>query len=263
MRFWGTAGSAYEKFLRTGNISYLYEMDSFDKAIVAAYFVVLALSFYGIHRYLMVFLYRRHRRNLPVPKARFEELPRVTVQIPSYNEMYVIERVINAVCALDFPRDRLDIQVLDDSTDETRVIADNAVGRWRSVGLDITLIHRADRSGFKAGALENGLRTAKGEFIAIFDADFVPGPDFLQRTIHYFSDPAVGMVQARWEHLNREYSFLTRAQAIFRRALHARELYAFGQRRFSISTARRESCAGRPSSRPAAGSTTPSPRTST
>lgn len=216
MHFWGAAVSAYEKFLRTGNISYLYEMDSFDKAIVTAYFVVLAiLSFYGIHRYLMVFLYRRYRKNIPVPKARFEELPRVTVQIPSYNEMYVIERVIDAVCALDYPRDRLDIQVLDDSTDETRVIADNAVGRWRGLGLDITLIHRGDRSGFKAGALENGLRTAKGEFIAIFDADFVPEPDFLQRTIHYFSDPSIGMVQARWEHLNRTYSFLTRAQAIF------------------------------------------------
>ncbi len=216
MHFWGTAVSAYEKFLRTGNISYLYQMDSFDKAIVTAYFVVLSiLSFYGIHRYLMVFLYRRHGKNVPVPKARFDTLPRVTVQIPSYNEMYVIERVIDAACALEYPRHLLDVQVLDDSTDETRVIADNAVRRWRNLGVDIALIHRADRAGFKAGALENGLRTAKGEFIAIFDADFVPGTDFLQRTIHYFSDPNVGMVQARWEHLNREYSFLTRAQAIF------------------------------------------------
>jgi cellulose synthase/poly-beta-1,6-N-acetylglucosamine synthase-like glycosyltransferase len=216
MHFWGPAGSAYEKFLRTGNISYLYEMDSFDKAIVTAYFIVLSiLSFYGIHRYLMVYLYRRHGKNVPVPGAHFESLPRVTVQIPSYNEMYVIERVIDAVCALEYPRDLLDIQVLDDSTDETRVIADNAVRRWRSLGVDVTLIHRADRAGFKAGALENGLRTAKGEYIAIFDADFVPGADFLQRTIHFFSDPKVGMVQARWEHLNREYSFLTRAQAIF------------------------------------------------
>jgi cellulose synthase/poly-beta-1,6-N-acetylglucosamine synthase-like glycosyltransferase len=216
MHFWGAAVSAYEKFLRTGNLSYLYEMDSFDKAIVTAYFAVLAiLSFYGIHRYLMVFLYHRHRKNVPVPKARFEELPRVTVQIPSYNEMYVIERVIDAVCGLDYPRDRLDIQVLDDSTDETRAIADSTVRRWRSLGVDITLIHRADRTGFKAGALENGLRTAKGEFVAIFDADFVPISDFLNRTIHYFTDPNVGMVQARWEHLNRDYSFLTRAQAIF------------------------------------------------
>jgi cellulose synthase/poly-beta-1,6-N-acetylglucosamine synthase-like glycosyltransferase len=216
MHFFGAQASAYEKFLKTGNISYFYRMDTFDLVIIIAYFTILAiLSFYGLHRYIMVFLYHRHKSKAAVPKSKFEELPRVTVQIPTYNEMYVMERVIDAVCAFDYPRDRMDIQVLDDSTDETQNIARSAVERWRAQGLDICYIHREDRTGFKAGALENGLRTAKGEFVAIFDADFVPDPDFLQKSIHYFTDPKVGMVQGRWEHLNRGYSFLTKTQAIF------------------------------------------------
>ena len=216
MHFFGPPASTYEKFLRTGNISYLYQMDSFDAAIVTAYFVILAiLSFYGLHRYIMVFLFHRHRKNVARPRAHFQELPRITVQLPSYNEMYVMERVIDAACSFDYPRHLLDIQVLDDSTDETQLIAANAVERWRSLGIDIHYIHRDDRTGFKAGALENGLKTAKGEFVAIFDADFVPDPDFLVKAVHYFTDPRVGMVQGRWEHLNREYSFLTRTQAIF------------------------------------------------
>jgi len=210
------AASAYEKFLRTGNLSYLYTMDTFDWTIVGIYFGILAiLSFYGLHRYIMVFLYHRHSKKENVPQSRFEELPRVTVQLPAYNEMYVMERIIDAVCAFDYPHDKLDIQVLDDSTDETQRIAQTAVERWRNAGLDIHYIHREDRTGFKAGALENGLKTAKGEFIAVFDADFVPEPDFLQKSIHYFTDPKVGLVQGRWEHLNRNYSFLTRTQAIF------------------------------------------------
>ncbi len=216
MHVFGSPASAYEKFLRTGNLSYLYQLDTFDKLLVAAYFIVLAiLSFYGFHRYLMVFLFNRHRKNVAVAKSTFHDLPRVTVQLPVYNEMYVVERVIDAACAFDYPRDLLDIQVLDDSSDETQKIAINAVERWRCLGVDISYIHRDDRTGFKAGALENGLRTAKGEFVAIFDADFVPEPDFLQKAIHHFTDPRVGMVQGRWEHINREYSFLTRTQAIF------------------------------------------------
>ncbi len=191
-------------------------MDTFDLVVVSIYFGILAiLSFYGLHRYMMVFLYKKHHNKAAAPQSRFEELPRVTIQLPAYNEMYVMERIIDAVCAFDYPRDKMDIQVLDDSTDETQRIAQNAVERWSNLGLDIHYIHRDDRTGFKAGALENGLRTAKGEFVAIFDADFVPEPDFLQKSIHYFTDPKVGMVQGRWEHLNREYSFLTRTQAIF------------------------------------------------
>lgn len=216
MNFLGSPAAPYEKFLKTGNLSYLYQMDNFDLAVVITYFSILAiLSFYGIHRYIMVYLYHKYQKRAVAPQSRFEELPRVTVQIPAYNEMYVIERVIDAVCAFDYPKDRLDIQVLDDSTDETQRIAQDAVERWRNLGMDIDYIHRSDRTGFKAGALENGLRTAKGEFVAIFDVDFVPEPDFLQKSIHYFSNPKVGMVQGRWEHLNRDYSFLTRTQAIF------------------------------------------------
>jgi cellulose synthase/poly-beta-1,6-N-acetylglucosamine synthase-like glycosyltransferase len=216
MQLFFSSATPYEKFLKTGNLSYLYRMDSFDLAIVIAYFTILGiLSFYGLHRYIMVYLYHKHNKKVIEPESRFVELPRVTVQIPSYNEMYVIERVIDAVCAFDYPKDRLDIQVLDDSTDETQRIALRSVERWQNLGVDISYIHRDDRTGFKAGALENGLRTAKGEFVAIFDADFVPNPDFLQKSVHYFTDPQVGMVQGRWEHLNREYSFLTRTQAIF------------------------------------------------
>jgi len=216
MHIWGLPASEYEKFLRSGNISYLYHMDSFDMTVVAIYFVVLAiLSFYGFHRYLMVFLFNRYRTRVAVPERQFAELPRVTVQIPVYNEMYVVKRVIDAVCAFDYPGDRLDIQVLDDSDDETQRIALNAVEGWRSRGVDIRYIHRDDRNGFKAGALAEGLKTAKGEFVAVFDADFVPKPDFLHKGIHYFTDPRVGMVQGRWEHINRDYSFLTKTQAIF------------------------------------------------
>ena len=216
MALFESAASSYEKFLTTGNLSYLYQMDTFDWTIVGIYFGILAiLSFYGLHRYIMVFLYHKHGKRENLPQSRFEELPRVTVQLPAYNEMYVMERIIDAVCAFDYPHDKLDIQVLDDSTDETQTIARNAVERWSELGLDIHYIHRDDRAGFKAGALENGLRTAKGEFIAVFDADFVPEQDFLQKAIHYFTDPNVGLVQGRWEHLNRDYSFLTRTQAIF------------------------------------------------
>ncbi len=208
--------SDFWRFGETGNLSYLYQMDAFDWTIVGIYFGILAiLSFYGLHRYLMVFLYNKHNKKVTTPSSRFEDLPRVTVQLPAYNEMYVMERIIDAVCAFDYPHDKLDIQVLDDSTDETQRIARNAVDRWSALGLDIHYIHRDDRTGFKAGALENGLKTAKGEFVAVFDADFVPEPDFLQRSIHYFTDPKIGLVQGRWEHLNRDYSFLTRTQAIF------------------------------------------------
>lgn len=215
MQFFWTNISAYEKARLTHNLGYLYQMDSFDKAIVYAYFTVLViLSFYGLHRYMLVWLFRKHRNHPAVCKERFQELPRVTIQLPFFNEMYVVKRVIDAVCAFDYPRDRFEVQLLDDSTDETQKIAREAAEEWRKRGIDIHYIHRDNRSGFKAGALENGLKTAKGEFVAIFDADFVPNPDFLQRTIHYFTDPKVGLVQGRWEHINRDYSFLTRAQSI-------------------------------------------------
>src|SRR5437764_9589235 len=129
--------------------------------------------------------------------------------------MYVIERLVEAVCRIDYPRDRLEIQVLDDSTDETQGIARAAVERSRRAGHDIACLHRDHRDGFKAGALQEGLCRARGEYVAVFDADFVPGTDFLLRSVHFFTDPRVGMVQVRWDHLNRESSHLTQAQAIY------------------------------------------------
>jgi cellulose synthase/poly-beta-1,6-N-acetylglucosamine synthase-like glycosyltransferase len=180
------------------------------------YFVVLiGLSAYGIHRYLMIYLYFKHRRENPKPASAFSTLPTVTVQLPLFNEMYVAERLIDACAALDYPREKLEIQVLDDSTDETTAIVTRKVADLRAQGVDVQLIHRPDRSGYKAGALANGLKTVKGEFIAIFDADFVPQPDLLKTVIHYFTDPKIGLLQTRWGHLNETYSLLTRVQSIF------------------------------------------------
>ena len=137
--------------------------------------------------------------------------------------MYVVDRLVDAVCAIDYPRELLEIQVLDDSTDETRQIAELAVRRHAMQGIDIKYIHREDRTGYKAGALDEGLKVARGEFVAIFDADFIPKPDFLMRSVHYFTDPKVAMVQARWGHINEDYSLLTKIQArAARRALRAR-----------------------------------------
>jgi cellulose synthase/poly-beta-1,6-N-acetylglucosamine synthase-like glycosyltransferase len=181
-----------------------------------SYFLVVGgLALYGIHRYCILFLYFRHRRQVPQPIARFQQLPRVTVQLPIFNELYVVERLLQSVAELDYPREQMQIQVLDDSTDATRPLAEAGTRRLREQGFDAEYIHREDRTGFKAGALENGLRTCKGEFILILDADFVPGRDLLQQTIHFFTDPQVGMIQSRWGHLNRDYSLLTRVQAMF------------------------------------------------
>ena len=183
--------------------------------VLPLYFGCLAvLSAYGAHRWYLLWLYRRHRRDDTEPKNRFERLPRLTVQLPLYNEMYVAERLIDAVCALDYPRDRLEVQVLDDSTDETAAIAAARVAARAGQGFDIVHLQRARRTGFKAGALDAGMRVAKGELIAIFDADFVPGPRFARELVHHFTDPQVGMVQARWGHLNTDYSPLTRVQSM-------------------------------------------------
>ena len=190
-------------------------MSSFEIAVVAAYgLVLLVLSVYGSHRYRMAFLYYRHKYKLPTPKGTMAALPRVTVQLPIFNELYVVERLIDSVCRIDYPRDLFEMQVLDDSTDETQGIARARVEQWKQQGVDVVYIHRVDRTGFKAGALENGLHQAKGEFVAVFDADFVPAPDFLKRTVPFFVDPKVGMVQVRWGHLNREFSILTQAQSL-------------------------------------------------
>ena len=190
-------------------------MATFQLCFVILYFVILSiLSVYGVHRFIMATLYRIYRKKRPEPDKQFEDLPQVTIQLPMFNEKYVIERLIDAVCQIRYPREKLQIQVLDDSTDETQEIAQNAVNAKAAEGYDIVYIHRENRSGYKAGALEHGLETAKGEFVAVFDADFIPQPDFLEKTIHYFTDEKVGMVQERWEHINREYSTLTKVQSI-------------------------------------------------
>jgi len=182
--------------------------------LAAWVFILLVVCVYGVHRWSLVYLYYKYRKNLPKVGACFSELPRVTIQLPMYNEQFVARRVIESTCQIDYPKDRLQIQVLDDSTDNTVQIARDAVAAMRARGFDIEYIHRGNRQGFKAGALSEGLKTATGEFVAIFDADFIPPPNFLKDQIHYFTDPQVGMVQARWEHINRDHSLLTKTQAI-------------------------------------------------
>jgi cellulose synthase/poly-beta-1,6-N-acetylglucosamine synthase-like glycosyltransferase len=178
------------------------------------FFVVIVLAIYGWHRYYLVYLYMKYRDKEPKATGSLPSWPAVTIQLPLYNEMYVADRLIAAVCAIEYPREMLEIQVLDDSVDETRSIAESAVRRYASQGIDIKYYHRRDRVGFKAGALEAGLKTARGEFIGIFDADFIPTSDFLKRLMPHFADAGVGMVQARWGHINQDYSLLTKIQSI-------------------------------------------------
>jgi cellulose synthase/poly-beta-1,6-N-acetylglucosamine synthase-like glycosyltransferase len=194
----------------------LYHWNWFDLTLLLPYFaVMIVLSAYGIHRYTLCYQYFKYRKNYnPNPPKQFDELPRVTVQLPMYNEQFVIDRLIEAICAMEYPREKLEIQVLDDSTDETTEVAAEIVARYRAMGQPIEYIHRTNRHGFKAGALDAGMKVAKGEFIAIFDADFVPPPDWLMKVVHHFAEPEIGMVQTRWTHLNRDYSMLTQIEAI-------------------------------------------------
>jgi cellulose synthase/poly-beta-1,6-N-acetylglucosamine synthase-like glycosyltransferase len=194
----------------------LYKANAFDMALLIPYFVVLILlASYGMHRYTLVYLYYKKKKNKTrMPEREFANLPCVTVQLPIFNEQYVVDRLLQAICRLDYPREKLDIQLLDDSTDETVDVARALAEHYSAQGHPVTYIHRSNREGYKAGALHEGLKTATGEFVAIFDADFVPPPDFLLRTIHHFTDPKIGMVQTRWTHINRNYSFLTEVEAI-------------------------------------------------
>jgi cellulose synthase/poly-beta-1,6-N-acetylglucosamine synthase-like glycosyltransferase len=190
-------------------------MSPLESAILGLYFLTLVvLAVFGFHRYVMVYLYLRHKERRAVPLPPPARLPVVTVQLPLYNEMYVVERLLASVTRIRYPKERLEIQVLDDSTDETSEIARAAVERYRDQGFDIHYLHRRERTGFKAGALDAGLTASRGEFILIFDADFVAPPDILEKTLGQFQDPQVGMVQVRWGHINREYSLLTQVQAV-------------------------------------------------
>jgi cellulose synthase/poly-beta-1,6-N-acetylglucosamine synthase-like glycosyltransferase len=186
--------------------------------LLEAFYIMAAggLSLYGLLGLVTIFLYWRHRHDeFPLPEIPASDLPRVTVQLPIYNERHVVERLIRAAVNLDYPADRLEIQVIDDSTDATTLKASNLVRHYDNKGVDIQLLHRTHRDGFKAGALSNASPRAKGEFLALFDADFEPAPDFLRQTIpHFMRDPDLGMIQARWGHLNADHSPLTAAQAI-------------------------------------------------
>ncbi|HUL17283.1 MAG TPA: cellulose synthase family protein [Terriglobales bacterium] len=197
----------------------MYHANAFDLMMMIPYFIVLViLAVYGMHRYWLVYDYYKYKKNVPAKPAEVKEWPRVTVQLPIFNERYVIERLVEAVAQFDYPRELLDVQVLDDSTDETQQVARACVERHAAQGMPVTYLHRTNREGYKAGALENGLKTSRGEFVAIFDADFIPPVDFLRRTIPYFVDPGngsnIGMVQTRWTYLNRDYSLLTQVETI-------------------------------------------------
>src|SRR5579863_5392589 len=194
----------------------IYRLSPFDWALLIPYFGTLfILSIYGVHRYETIRRYRKYRKNLVTESSqKYRNLPAVTVQLPLFNERFVVERLLQETAKLDYPRDLLQIQVLDDSTDETRVFTERLCNEYRAAGLNIEYRHRTNRHGFKAGALQEGLETATGELIAIFDADFLPPADFLTRTVHFFTDPKVGVVQTRWSYLNKEYSILTQVEAM-------------------------------------------------
>jgi cellulose synthase/poly-beta-1,6-N-acetylglucosamine synthase-like glycosyltransferase len=188
-----------------------------EHILITSYLVILlTLAFYGFHRSMLMWMYFRNRRPDPIAENRFQadDLPKITLQLPLFNEMYVADRLLDAVAKIEYPRDRWEIQILDDSTDETQGICRAKAAELSAMGLDVKYIHRTDRSGFKAGALENGLKTATGEFVMVFDADFLPHADIFERVIHHFTKSEVGMVQVRWEHVNRDYSRLTELQAM-------------------------------------------------
>src|SRR5437764_6055503 len=187
----------------------IHRLAWFDWAMLIPYFTVLIiLSVYGLHRYDVIRTYFKYRKNATGdPVKRWEHLPQVTIQLPIYNERYVVERLIDECSKIEYPKELLQIQVLDDSTDDTAAHAEALVERYQTLGYPLEYHHRTNRHGYKAGALQAGLETATGEMVAVFDADFCPPPDFLVRTIHHFTDPAVGVVQPRWSYLNRDYNF--------------------------------------------------------
>jgi cellulose synthase/poly-beta-1,6-N-acetylglucosamine synthase-like glycosyltransferase len=188
----------------------------------ALHFIALGgLSLYGMHRLWLLACWRREGRKRDQAIATSflsgqagRKLPVVTVQLPLYNERFVAERLLNAAACLDWPKERLEIQILDDSTDDTRKIVDEKSDYWRKKGIDVKVLRRGNREGYKAGALNYGLTLARGEYFAVFDADFLPCPDFLHRTLPFFSDKKMGMAQARWGFLNAGHSWLTGIQSL-------------------------------------------------
>src|SRR5712692_3196138 len=189
-----TSANQFVRLMFDDTFAGVHHLDLFDWALLTPYFALLViLACYGCHRYEMIRRYLKHKKEIPtVSSVHFETLPRVTIQLPLYNERYVVERLIEETAKMDYPKHLLQIQVLDDSTDDTHPFTASLVAEYQVAGLPIEYIHRANRQGYKAGALQNGLKTATGEIVAIFDADFVPPVDFLQRTVHYFADSKIG-----------------------------------------------------------------------
>lgn len=190
-------------------------MQAWEIAVLTVYGTALLFIFsYSLIQLNLILLYRKARKEtLSTPQWEQPEWPMVTVQLPLFNELYVAERLIDRICQLDYPKEKLEIQVLDDSTDETIEIVARKVQEWQDQGIDIKQVRRPERVGFKAGALQYGMKEAKGEFIAIFDADFLPNRNFLRKTIPHFQDERYGVVQACWGHINEDYSLLTKMQA--------------------------------------------------
>lgn len=183
--------------------------------LIAYFLVLIGMSGYGFHRLMMVVLYAVHRKDIPKPAGNWDEWPVVTIQLPMFNEKFVVEGLLRKVTAIDYPKDKLEIQILDDSTDDTYGICQQQVDYYKAQGFDIKCLHRVDRTGYKAGALEAADAVARGEFLLILDADFRPEPDILKVTMPYFTDPGIALVQTRWSHINRNKNLLTRLQSIF------------------------------------------------
>lgn len=184
-------------------------------SILALYTIILGyICLYCLFQFQLLYHYKKTFLKIPDVEKKLTSFPHVTIQLPIYNEKYVVDRLIDAICSIDYPKEKLQIQVLDDSTDETVGLLENQVRKYARDGFDISYIRRIDRKGYKAGALQNGMNTVKGEFIAIFDADFVPSTDFLLKTIPHFEDPKIGVVQTRWDHLNKDFSLITKVQAL-------------------------------------------------
>lgn len=211
-----TLGTRIANGLFDDAFSGIYRLSPFDWALLIPYFgILIILSVYGLHRYETMRRYIKYRKNLlQSAPGKFEQLPAVTIQLPLYNERFVVERLLEEITKIDYPRELLQIQVLDDSTDETHPYTERLCNEYRAAGVAIEYRHRTNRHGYKAGALQEGLETATGELIAIFDADFIPPRDFLMRTVHYFVDPGVGVVQTRWSYLNKEFNILTQVEAM-------------------------------------------------
>ena len=211
-----TLGARFMNGIFDDTFGGIYKLSAFDWAMLIPYFSILfILSIYGVHRYETIRRYRKYRKNLlqTAPKL-YEQLPRVTIQLPLYNERFVVERLLEETTKIEYPRELLQIQVLDDSTDETHPYTERLCNEYSAAGFPIQYKHRTNRHGFKAGALQEGLETATGELIAIFDADFMPPVDFLTRTVNFFTDPEVGVVQTRWSYLNKEANILTQVEAM-------------------------------------------------